>query len=217
MDLYPQTARLIDSTENSLLLRLESAKGSSDFTNILNEINNNINLITSNLDSLNLKASKVALNRRQTERQKVEQLKFRVQTIKTSINSIERRHRQDIERSRDRENLLSRRYTANDNQVELEVNSQAREAIHSNKLGQAHNDIDNIIAQGQAVFENLKSDSMAFKRAKTKMLSIVNTLGLSNTLMRLIDKRGVQDKYLLYGMMIFSVVIMYSFWVYWKS
>jgi len=216
MDLYPQTARLIDSTENSLLLRLESSIG-SDFDQILDLISNNLQQINQNIDSLNLKASKVALNRRQTERQKVDQLKFRLQTIKTSLNSIERRHKQDLERRKERENLLSRRYTANDNQVELEVNSQAREAVHSNKLGQAHNDIDQIIAQGQSVFENLKSDSMMFKRAKTKMLSIVNTLGLSNTLMRLIDKRGVQDKYLLYGMMIFSVVVMYSFWVYWKS
>ena len=44
------------------------------------------------------------------------------------------------------------------------------EAKHHSKLQQSHKDIDNIIAQGQQVYDNLVQDSQMFKRAKTKML-----------------------------------------------
>jgi len=217
MDLYPDTARLVDATENTLLLRLESSKGQdNDFQKILEEINKNLDTINLNCDTLQSKSNKVPLNRRQLERSKIEQLKFRVQTIKTSLRSAERRHKSDLERAQERSNLLNRRYTANDNQVELEVTTNAREARHNTKLLQSHNDIDQIIGQGQAIYDDLKKDSAMFKKTKTKMLSILNTMGLSNTLMRLIDKRTSQDRWLLYGMMLVSVLIMYCFWKYWS-
>ena len=76
MELYPQTARLVDATENSLLLRLESAKGvEAEFSNILTEINRNLDTINVNLKNLQEKSNKVPLNRRQTERNKIEQLR----------------------------------------------------------------------------------------------------------------------------------------------
>lgn len=141
---------------------------------------------------------------------------FRVQTIQTSLTSVERRHKKDIDQKNERQNLLNRKYIANDNQVELEVSTQARETLHNRKLNQSHKDIDAIINQGHEIFESLKHDSAIFKSTKTKMLLILNTMGLSNTLMRLIDKRSSQDKWIVWGLMIVCFLIMYGFWKYWS-
>ena len=45
------------------------------------------------------------------------------------------------------------------------------------------------------------------------MLDIGNQLGLSNTLMRLIEQRTQQDKYILFGGMAASLVIMFLIYV----
>ena len=46
------------------------------------------------------------------------------------------------------------------------------------------------------------------------MLDIVNKLGLTNTVMRLIEKRTYQDKFILFGGMIVTCVIMFLLWKY---
>lgn len=221
MDLYTQTKRSIDETENSLMLRLESARGNADqFGQISQQITQNIQVIQSNISQLDLRANKVAPQRRQQERQKVEQLKYTLQSINASLSSAERRHENELERSRGRDELLNRRYTANDNIATTSVEIGNREAAHAGKLSQAHNDIDGILNGGYQILENLQQDTQVLKGAKTKMLNILNTLGLSNTVMRLIDKRTTQDKFLLYGLMIVSALIMYGAFRYfsgWKK
>jgi len=215
MDLYTITQRLVNETENSLLLKLDGSQGNEkEFSNVRSRIESNLGKINDNIQTLEIQASKVPAQRRRTEKQRIEQIKFTIQSINTSLRSAERRHTSNLERARDRENLLNKRYTANSEQTEVSIGIQAMEAKHHSKLQQSHNDIDNIIAQGQQVYDNLVQDSQMFKRAKTKMLNVANTLGMSNTVMRLIEKRTTQDKFLLYGLMFGSALIMYAFWRY---
>ena len=47
------------------------------------------------------------------------------------------------------------------------------------------------------------------QRAKKKLLDIFNTLGLSNTVMRLIERRAFEDKFILWGGMAVTLFIMY--------
>lgn len=42
-----------------------------------------------------------------------------------------------------------------------------------------------------------------------KILDVANMLGLSNTVMRLIEKRAFQDKYFMIGGMLLSCVVMF--------
>ena len=50
-----------------------------------------------------------------------------------------------------------------------------------------------------------------------RLLDIATTLGLSNTVMRLIEQRTAQDKIVLWGGMILSCVAMYFIWSYFKG
>ena len=47
------------------------------------------------------------------------------------------------------------------------------------------------------------------KGAQKKMLDVLNTLGMSNTVIRLIEKRAEGDKYILIGGMVLTCFIMW--------
>lgn len=63
-------------------------------------------------------------------------------------------------------------------------------------------DMDNILDSAEASLDGLYTQRDMLKGVKQKMLSMVNQLGMSNTLMRLIGKRADQDKLILWGGMI---------------
>ncbi|XP_052555487.1 Golgi SNAP receptor complex member 2 isoform X2 [Tympanuchus pallidicinctus] len=57
--------------------------------------------------------------------------------------------------------------------------------------------------------EELLARTFTTNGTQKKILDVANTLGLSNTVMRLIEKRAFQDKYLMIGGMIVTCVIMF--------
>lgn len=66
-----------------------------------------------------------------------------------------------------------------------------------------------MIAHGEDTLSNLKEQSSALKAIKTKMLNVGNALGLSTSLIRMIERRNQSDKYVLYGGMVITLIIMF--------
>ena len=85
---------------------------------------------------------------------------------------------------------------------------------HNSKLTDAHKGMDELLVSGGSVLSNLREQRVTLKGAHKKILDIANTLGLSNTVLRLIERRTTQDKFILYGGMILSVIIMFLIWKY---
>lgn len=57
------------------------------------------------------------------------------------------------------------------------------------------------------VVEALREQNWTLKRARRRLLDISNTLGLSQTLMRVIERRNFQDQVIVYSLMVFVVVL----------
>ena len=74
--------------------------------------------------------------------------------------------------------------------------------------------VDDLIGSGSAILGNLREQRGTLKGAQKRMLDVMNYLGLSNTVMRLIEKRTHQDKFILYGGMVVCCIIMYLVWRY---
>lgn len=53
------------------------------------------------------------------------------------------------------------------------------------------------------------SSSLMIQGTHKKMLDVANMLGLSNTVMRLIEKRAGQDKFLMVGGMLITCIVMF--------
>lgn len=112
---------------------------------------------------------------------------------------------------RDREELMSRTFAANDQDTAIQIDHAVQ---HHDRLAFSNREMDSMIMSGHGVLENLKSQRLTLKGAQRKILDLANTLGLSNTVMRLIERRTYQDKFILYGGMIVTLIIMFLIWKY---
>ena len=70
-------------------------------------------------------------------------------------------------------------------------------------------EMDRMIEHGENVLGSIKGQSEMLKGVKSKMLNVGNALGLSRTLIKMIDRRSVSDRYLLVIGMIVTCIIMF--------
>ena len=80
---------------------------------------------------------------------------------------------------------------------------------HHNSLQNADQNLGQMLYTGSATLDQLKNQRGSLKGVRKRMLDIGNTLGLSSTVMRMIDKRGTQDKWIVYGGMILTCIVMF--------
>ncbi|KAI0501273.1 hypothetical protein KFK09_016217 [Dendrobium nobile] len=57
-----------------------------------------------------------------------------------------------------------------------------------------------------------RADLLGRARAQRKALDVLNTVGLSNSVLKLIERRHHVDKWIAYAGMVITVVVMYMFW-----
>ena len=69
--------------------------------------------------------------------------------------------------------------------------------------------VDDLLSHGQTILETLRDQRGMMKGIRKKMLDVASMLGMSNTVMRLIERRSEGDKYILFGGMIVTCIIMY--------
>ena len=80
---------------------------------------------------------------------------------------------------------------------------------HNTQLQNSHRGLDDLLVAGSNVLGSLREQTVSLKGTQKKILDIANMLGLSNTVMRLIEKRTSQDKIILFVGMFVTVLIMY--------
>jgi len=66
------------------------------------------------------------------------------------------------------------------------------EGAHHDRLGKANANMDNILGNANDVLNSMYSQREQLKGIKGKMMNIANQLGMSQTVMRLINKRSDQ-------------------------
>ncbi|KAI7691320.1 Golgi SNAP receptor complex member 2 [Sarcoptes scabiei] len=142
---------------------------------------------------------------------------------KQLLNSFRTLHQRRLHREREqkeREELLTRRFTTNaearsserDTHIDLgfrEYFDQERE-----KLGGFDRSIDELFHTGSAVLSNLRQQRSMLANTKRNLLETLNSLGLNNSVMRLIEKRNLGDKFILFGGMISLTIVFLFIWIY---
>ena len=78
------------------------------------------------------------------------------------------------------------------------------------RLVHSRSAIDTILENGAGVLEGLQDQRRTLKGAQRRILDIANTLGLSNTVMRMIERRSAQDKLIFTGGVVLSLFIMWA-------
>ncbi|CAO3629332.1 unnamed protein product [Mucor hiemalis] len=70
--------------------------------------------------------------------------------------------------------------------------------------------LDEFIGQAQNLLENLTDQHGILKKTQKKILDTANHLGLSQNTIRYIERRSAQDKWIFYGGMIVTVLIIWG-------
>nr|CAG4642134.1 EOG090X0GIP [Eurycercus lamellatus] len=166
--------------------------------------------ITSNIQRLDILVNKELPVRRREARLKVDQLKQDRLMLQNAIHSLQHKRFQRDQEAAAREELLSQTFQPNNRETALYIDQSLQ---HHTALNGIHRSLDDIWETGNAVLDGLRSQRSVLKKAHRRLLDVTSMLSLSNSVMRLIERRSTQDKFIFYGLAILTcVIILTSFW-----
>lgn len=140
---------------------------------------------------------------RQAAKMRVDQLKYDVRHLQAAIQSYQTKKQRQLQEETEREQLLNRRFSPNsETAIDLDYSLQ-----HHNQLQNAHQGVDDMLYTGANMLDNLRSQRDTLKGARARIMDIGQTLGLSNHTMLLIERRVKQDKFVMFGGMLVTLLI----------
>ena len=87
-------------------------------------------------------------------------------------------------------------------------------ADQHDSLMRSNNMVDDLLTLGGTTVKSLVGQRKMLKGAHRKLLDMANKLGLSGSLLRLIERREWVDAIITYGCMIFTLAFLYGLWWY---
>lgn len=202
--LYHQSNKHVHEVQ-SQMGRLESCDKQSVHL-LENEIQARIDQIFSNLERLEILSSKEPPTKRQNAKLRVDQLKYDVQHLQTALRNFQHRRYAREQQEKEREELMTRSYTTNDSETSIHIDETLQ---FNSSVRNAHQGMDDLLGSGTSILEGLRDQRKTLKGTQKKILDVANMLGLSNTVMRLIEKRAFQDKVVMIGGMLLTCVVMF--------
>ncbi|XP_060758053.1 Golgi SNAP receptor complex member 2 [Neoarius graeffei] len=202
--LYHQTNKQIQEIQ-SRMGQLETTDRQSVHL-VENELQARIEQVFSQLERLEMLVGKEPPNRRQNAKLRVEQLKYDVQHLHSALKNFQHRRYTREAQEKEREELMSRTFTTNDADTSIPIDDTLQ---FNSSLHNAHRNMDDLLGSGSSILNGLRDQRSTLKGTHKKMLDVANMLGLSNTVMRLIEKRATQDKFIMVGGMVITCVVMF--------
>ncbi|KAI9473042.1 hypothetical protein BX667DRAFT_396910 [Coemansia mojavensis] len=138
------------------------------------------------------------LNRASTMAEEHEQLKRRFEKIKQQ-RTLQTTHTEE------RNELFQRTHSGRAQDTAIVMDPQDEEAFWS----RSEQALDGYIAQGMASLQNLREQRGLLHDAHRRILNADDTLGLSRSVIKLINRRTTQDKIILGGGMLVTCILIY--------
>jgi Golgi SNAP receptor complex protein 2 len=153
---------------------------------------------------------------RQVWGMKLKELRVEVANLQRQGDYYNRMMMQRSNYERQREDLLALRRRSRKSGVDAHgtrigeaMNDLAEE---SDSWASSHNMVSELIGSGQASLSSLVEQRQRLKGIKRVLFQITNKLGLSNSLMRIVERRDATDAYLVFGGMILTLIVLYLCW-----
>lgn len=144
---------------------------------------------------------------REMWKRKILELREDSQSIRRQGEHYDRMVSAGVRQRRERDELLARRRNNRTNGGGGDEMQQLAEEADS--LANSQGMINELLASGQANLSNLVGQRSRMRWVNRKMLDIGNKIGLSNSTMRMIEKRDATDAYLVLGGMICTLLVIY--------
>ncbi|CAK7341519.1 unnamed protein product [Dovyalis caffra] len=138
-------------------------------------------------------------------RRKVELVAEEAGSLKESLDRYFARNQRRMKEAQERAELLGR---ANGDSAHVlrifDEEAQAMHSVHNSKRMLADS-----LSTGAAILSKYSEQRERLKRAQRKALDVLNTVGLSNAVLRLIERRNRLDRWIKYFGMLTTLVILY--------
>ena len=143
-------------------------------------------------------------------KRKVEQVVEDCDQFRISLERFKSRESRRNAEEQQREELMQR--VTSDDEFRLLVNQYDAEAGARMSLQRSGCMIDELLAHGSSVLGAIGDQKERLKGAQHKMLDLLNTIGVSASLLRVADRRQRQDAMLVYGGMLVTCVTLLVLW-----
>lgn len=140
-------------------------------------------------------------------KRKVEQVAEEADHLRTAFDRQASRERRKQIEEQERAELLARRSNAPNWQSEME----AEAAVRGN-VSNSRRILDEAFETGTAILGSMSSQRDTLKAAQRKALDVINSVGLSDSLLRVIDRRQRMDRWITYGGMVLATCLLIGMW-----
>ncbi|KAJ1634612.1 hypothetical protein T492DRAFT_864803, partial [Pavlovales sp. CCMP2436] len=132
--------------------------------------------------------------RRGAWRKKLRQLQDNSSGLRAALEKFATKTFRNQREADERKDLLQRRNAAGHTAIEMSSLSRETRAFDEASFA-----LDNLNRHGESVLLGLHSQRHVLNASRRKLASIFDTLGLSNSLLRLIERRQLMDRLLVFG------------------
>ncbi|KAM6546915.1 hypothetical protein CsatB_027651 [Cannabis sativa] len=213
-EMYQNSRKLLIRTRDGLerLERLEYSSSTStaiDSPDLSFSVKKDIAQIQSLcLDMDRLWRSVAAKSQRDLWKRKVEQVAEEAESLKQSLDKYFLRTQKRINEARERAELIGRANGESSHVLRIfDEEAQAMQSVRNSSRM-----LEEASATGEAILFKYSEQRERLKRAQRKALDVLNTVGLSNTVLKLIERRHRVDRSIKYAGMLFTVIIVFFFW-----
>ncbi len=84
----------------------------------------------------------------------------------------------------------------------------------SNLLNYTENKLEEYISIGMATVSSLKSQKNTLNSTKNRIVEVLNSLGISQSLIKIINSKSNEEKFIFYFGIFFTFLIIYLLWKY---
>ncbi|CAJ0596030.1 unnamed protein product [Cylicocyclus nassatus] len=194
--------------------RLERAKDEQEAHQISQYITEQLRNVDKNCEQLIILVNKEPPARRHLVRIKVDQLQSDSQSTHYAISAMYSRLTAKWRAASEREELLHQRFRPNQSTT---LSLEDHELQMNDRLNSSNRQVDDLISQGVAVLDSLRSQHMNLRGVRRKIMDIGSALGLSNTTLQMIDRRVREDWLIFVVGCIVTLIFMYVFYRFWKG
>ena len=177
----------------------------SDLFMVLDELDRQLNIME---EEMVLRESPA---QREKWKRKIRDLSQVSAHLREQGQAAEFHQRQQSTYQSEREELLRRRRGGKDKSSESDMQMLAAE---SESLESSHRMVNSLIDQGSANLGNLQRQRHQLRNVRGMLNDIGNRLGLTQSTMRIIERRDITDAYLVAACMVVTLIVLYLAWFY---
>ncbi|KAL0082381.1 hypothetical protein J3Q64DRAFT_1228685 [Phycomyces blakesleeanus] len=162
-------------------------------------------------DYENIAKREMVAVKKETALTRVTKFRHDLREMKTQFETI-KRQQENQQNEQNRDSLLARRPNKTSApEYPYQPMSRLEAATRDTSFNDStESQLDDFITQAHTILENLTDQHSILKKTQKKLLDAANTLGLSQNVIRYIERRTSQDKWIFFGGVVITVLLMWA-------